>query len=191
VLGVSSSVGPGSVVSSGEAFLVGLHFASNSGNANFFALIELELVRVEGSIAVLVADAIDIIDVDIGGQVEEPHHCSGASGCHIVCKVGVLIFALILLDGVVEISVVEAVPVGHFNVGGSGIHIPVGDSIAHHKSLQVEGESTSLVLLYLVISVDLVNHIWHIYASVRFSRNIEFVGLELREFILEKVEQGS
>lgn len=190
VLLINTLVSPGCVVSGGEGLLVGLQFVADFGDTDILGLVELEFVSVLGAIAVLVASTVHVVDVNVLGQVHKSEESSSALSGHVVGEVSVLVLALVVSDGVVEVSVVESVPVGHLDVGGGSVHVPVSAPVAHNVALQVEFERVGFGALAVVL-INLIHNIRHIDAGVRLSGDVEVVALEFGEFGFIPVEEGS
>ena len=59
-------------------------------------------------------------------------------------------------------------PVTHFDESWDGIVLPVGDTVTNHHTLEVWFEIIA-VLVELVMLVNLVDQIWYVDTSIRFS----------------------
>ena len=72
-------------------------------------------------------------------------------------------------------------PVSHFDKSGSGVVIPVGDTISDGKTLKVGLEDGIVSSVVSVVLVNEVGHIRDVNSTVTLSRNIKIVLNSLRE----------
>lgn len=101
----------------------------------------------------------------------------------------VLVLAAILLDSVVKISIVESMPVGHFNICRSCIEVPISAAIPHHIPLKVRLEDISIVNILGIVLVNLVRDIRNIDSSIGLSRDVQVMAFKLWEQV-EPVENS-
>ena len=132
--------------------------------------------------------AVDIINVDIASEFVESEIGSNTSLRHASSISVEVLLAFIGLESSIGGIIIESVPVGHLSIGDSAVYTPVGASIAHHESLQVQLNSGGRSLL--VVLINLPGSIGHINPSITFPRNVEVVGLEFWEESCEEVEDG-
>jgi len=176
--------GPRSVVSSSveliESLELAVQLAESDGGGG---LVHLHDIR--GGPAL----AEHIVAIDLSSQLPKSSEDIIAS---LVQRSGRVSEALVgevaALDLIVEVVIVETVPVGHLNEGGESIVFPVGHSVSNHEALKVRHPALSLVVSDVV--VDLLNNLRHVDASVRLSRDVEFIVHEIRELYLEQVEHS-
>ena len=90
------------------------------------------------------------------------------------------IVAVVLLHTFVGLLAVKRVPVSHINKGGFSVVVPVGDTIADHKALEIRLEDVRVLLVDHVVVVNLVDNVWDIDASIRLSGNVKIVVFKLR-----------
>jgi hypothetical protein len=121
--------------------------------------------------------SIHIIDVDVVSQWCESGIGLEALSSDLGAESGELRFTVISVESVVEIIIIETVPVGHLEVSGAAIDVPVCATISNHESLEVYRR----LLSSLVILINIVRHKWHINASIWFTWNVKFVELEFGE----------
>lgn len=139
------------------------------------------------SVITAVARTEDIVDVERGlCFIITPQLVEGHSS--VVADAGFwlneLIEGAVVLElGIVELLVNQTMPVGHLESGRGAIILPVGDTIADHHTLQVWQESVWVVQVSLDVVVHQPKKVGNVNASVRLSRDIKIVALELRELL--------
>ena len=101
-----------------------------------------------------------------------------------------VIEAVVLVNGVVGLGVIESVPVGHLEEGWVGIIFPVGHTVSNHETLKVWLEDGVVIGELGVVVVDGQSCVGNIDSGIGFSSDVEIVGLELWELI-EPVEDGN
>mmetsp|Transcript_63889 Transcript_63889/g.88219 ORF Transcript_63889/g.88219 Transcript_63889/m.88219 type:complete len:362 (+) Transcript_63889:159-1244(+) len=142
------------------------------------------LVRVElRSITKTPAGTIDIVNVNVRDELLEFKEVSQASSSEVLHS-NTTEIAVVLMDLVVELGIVERVPVGHLNVGSASIVVPVGNTITDHETLEVRLEDIGVVSVGFVVLIDLVGDVRHVDTGVRLTRNVKIVLLVLTEFLV-------
>jgi hypothetical protein len=153
------------VVSSGIFLFVGFEFITNSRESDVTCLVEFECIRFSWSWSV--ADSVNVVDVNPCSQVVECVQKIVAFGTNVtavestICK-GTFVF----MEFVVKYSVVETVPVTHFNVSGGGIKFPVGNSISNYISNKIWFEDIRISFIVLFVDINFIGKIWNIDSSV-------------------------
>lgn len=134
------------------------------------------------------ACSIDIVDVDVRNVALELIKKSEAL-CGGLGVVWTSIVAFGGSDFVVELSWDKRVPVRHLDESGIGVISPVGDSVSNGESLDVWLEDIVVVSVGLGVLNEVVGEVWNVDSSIRLSRDVELVRLELW-VLLEPGEDG-
>ena len=126
------------------------------------------------------AGSEDVINVDCADIVVEAHVEAGAL-IRDIGHVGHVPIAVGLGELLVLLLTHKRVPVGHIDEGGSGVILPVGNTISDSETLKVRLEGVCVISVLLVVLDDVVGKVGHIDSSIRLTRDVKLVLLELRE----------
>lgn len=128
------------------------------------------------------ASSENVVHVNLGSEslelCEEVHAFRGS-----LSHVGSIKDAFVLLEFLIKVGVIEGVPVAHFDVGSSGVVVPVGDSISYGKTFEVWLEDRIVTCIIGVVLVNEVSHVGNVDSSIRFSGEVEIIGLEFGIFL--------
>lgn len=126
------------------------------------------------------AGSEDVINVDLADVVVEAHvEASALIGD--IGHVGHVPIAVSIGELLVLLLTHERVPVGHIDEGGSGVILPVGNTVSDSETLEVRLEGVCVISVLLVVLDDVVGKVGDIDSSIRLTRDVKLVLLELRE----------
>ena len=126
------------------------------------------------------AGSKDVINVNLADIVVEAHVEVGAF-IRDIGHVGHVPIAVSLSELFVLLLTHERVPVGHVDEGGSGVILPIGNTVSDSETLEVRLKGIFVISVLLVVLDDVVGKVGHIDSSIRLTRDVKLVLLELRE----------
>ena len=126
------------------------------------------------------AGSEDVVNVNLADIVVEAHVEVGAL-IREIGHVGHVPIAISRSELLVLLLTHERVPVGHINKSGCCVILPVSYAVSDSETLKVRLEGIFVISVLLVVLDDVVGKVGHIDSSIRLTRDVKLVLLELRE----------
>jgi len=128
------------------------------------------------SIVKTVALAENVIDVDIRGVCIKFFEQLCANLRHRFTENKSRVITIVSSHCIISSGIIQRVPVSHFEISWICIILPVGNTVSDHHTFQIWHENVGSKVC-LVVVMDLIDEIWNIDASIRFSGNIKLILL--------------